>query len=84
MKRKTSLERSFDTVSFRYSLRMGTTSKKDKTLVDPVFKTNRYIFILVNFKRLKNYCLLYLISFYQLGQVCLIIILLMVNFKPGD
>ena len=40
MKRKTSLERSFNTVSFRDSrLRMKTTSKKIKlSLVDPVFK----------------------------------------------
>ena len=37
MKRKTSLERSFDTVSF----------KKDKTLVDPVFKKPGIIIIII-------------------------------------
>ena len=44
MKRKTSLERSFETVSFREPQNENN-FKKDKTLVDPVFKKNRYIYI---------------------------------------
>ena len=38
MKRKTSLERSFDAVSFREQPQNEKNLKKDQTLVDPVFK----------------------------------------------
>ena len=50
MKRKTSLEPSFDTVSFRDSLRMRTTSKKTKLSLtrfsknQVYIKTNNYIY----------------------------------------
>ena len=43
MKRKTSLERSFDTVSFRDSLRMRTTSKKIKLSLTRFSKNQVYI-----------------------------------------
>ena len=43
MKRKTSLERSFDTVSFRDSLRMRTTSKKIKLSLTRFSKIQVYI-----------------------------------------
>ena len=43
MKRKTSLERNFDTVSFRDSLRVRTTSKKIKLSLTRFSKNQVYI-----------------------------------------